>query len=97
MGIALVGENGGAMGVMGSGINNMQAEHNKCEIYINGENMVAGPEENKRQDFTVNSIQGWELTMTKFECRTWCPGISEVMWGGGIGYWNPEWARNLSV
>jgi len=32
---------------------------------------------------------GWELIMTKFECRTWFPGISEVVWGGGKGYWNP--------
>jgi len=48
---------------------------------MNGEHMVTGSEENKRRDFTVNSIQGWELTMTKFECRTWFPGISEVVWG----------------
>jgi len=48
---------------------------------MNGEHMVAGSEENKRRDFTVNSIQGQELTMTEFECRTWFPGISEVMWG----------------
>ena len=48
---------------------------------MNGEHMVAGSEENKRQDFTVNSIQGQELTMTNFEHRTWCPGILEVMWG----------------
>ena len=47
---------------------------------MNGEHMVAGSEENKRQDFTVNSIQGWELTMTGFEHGTWCPGISEVVW-----------------
>ena len=71
MGIALVGENGDAMGVMGvrSGINIMQAETHKCEIYMNGEHMVAGSEENKRQDFTVNSIQGRELTTTEFKCR----------------------------
>ena len=48
---------------------------------MNGEHMVAGLEENKRQDFTVNSIQGQELTMTEFEHGTWCLGISEVMWG----------------
>ena len=48
---------------------------------MNGEHMVAGSEENKRRDFTVNSIQGQELTMTKFEHSTWFPGISEVMWG----------------
>src|SRR5882724_10417807 len=48
---------------------------------MNGEHMVTGSEENKRQDFTVNSIQGRELTMTEFECGTWFPGISEVVWG----------------
>jgi len=48
---------------------------------MNGEHIVAGSEENKRQDFTVNSIQGWKLTMTKFEHGTWCLGISEVTWG----------------
>jgi len=53
---------------------------------MNGEHMVAELEENKRQDFTVNSIQGWELTMTEFECRTWFLGISEVMWG----WWKRE-------
>ena len=48
---------------------------------MNGEHMVTGSEEKKRQDFTVNSIQGQELTMTKFECGTWCLGISEVVQG----------------
>jgi len=43
--------------------------------------MVAGSEETKRQDFTVNSIQGQELITTEFECGTWFPGILEVMWG----------------
>ena len=48
---------------------------------MNGEHMVAGLEENKRQDFTINNVQGWELLTTEFKCRTWFPGISEVMWG----------------
>ena len=48
---------------------------------MNCEHMVAGLEENKKQDFTVNSIQGWELITTKFKHVTWFPGISEVMWG----------------
>src|SRR5882724_3030113 len=48
---------------------------------MNGEHMVAGSEENKRQDFTVNSIQGQGLTMTEFEHGTWFLGILEVMWG----------------
>ena len=47
---------------------------------MNGEHMVAGSE-NNRQDFTINNVQGWEMLSTKFECRTWCLGISEVMWG----------------
>src|SRR5882724_11434651 len=48
---------------------------------MNGEHMVAGSEENKRRDFTVNSIQGWELTMTEFESGNWFPAILEVVWG----------------
>src|SRR5882724_11099710 len=75
MGIALVGENGGVMGVR------CRWKHNPCEIYMNGEHMVAGSEENKRQDFTVNSIQGQELTTAKFKCRTWFLGNSEVVGG----------------
>jgi len=47
MGIALVGENRGAMGVR-SGINKMQVEQNQGKIYMNSEHMVAGSEENKR-------------------------------------------------
>jgi len=46
---------------------------------MNGEHMVAGSEENKRRDFTINNVQGQELLMTEFECRTWFPGISEVV------------------
>src|SRR5882724_11128393 len=56
-------------------------KHNNCEIYMNGEHMVAGSEENKRQDFTINNVQGQELLMTKFEHGTWFPGILEVVWG----------------
>ena len=59
--------------------------------------MVAGSEENKRWDFTVNSIQGQELTMTEFEHGTWFLGISEVVWGwqkrvleSGMG-WKHQW------
>jgi len=44
------------------------------------DNMVAGLEVNKRQDFTINNVQGWELIMTEFKCRNLVPGISEVMW-----------------
>jgi len=59
--------------------------------------MVARSEENKRWDFTVNSIQGWELITTKFKHRNLVLGILEVVWGWGKGYWNPEWAGNVSV
>ena len=83
MGIALVRENGGAIGAR-SGINKMQvgtqSRQNIHEIYTNGEHMVAGLEVNKRRDFTINNIQGQEVIMAKFECRTWLLGISEVMW-----------------
>ena len=48
---------------------------------MNGEHMVAGSEENKRQDFTINNVQGQELLMTKFKHGTWFLGISEVVWG----------------
>ena len=64
---------------------------------MNGEDMVTGSEENKRQDFTVNSIQGQELTMTEFKCRTWFLGSWKLCGGGRNGYLNPEWAGNLSV
>jgi len=65
---------------------------------MNGEHMVAGLEENKRQDFTLISIQGQELTTTEFECKTWCPGILEVVWGWQEWYCNPEWTgKPISV
>ena len=53
VGIALVRENGGAMGVR-SGINKMQVETNQGEIYMNRKHMVSGLEVNKRHDFTIN-------------------------------------------
>ena len=56
-------------------------EHNQGKIYINGEHMVAGSEENKRWDFTINNVQGQELITTVFKCRNLVPVISEVMWG----------------
>jgi len=64
---------------------------------MNREHMVAGSEVNKRQDFTINNIQGWELINAKFKHGNVVLGISEVMWGSGKGYWNLEWAGNLSV
>ena len=58
---------------------------------MNGECIVAGLEENKRQDFTINNTWGWELLTTEFECRTWFLGISEVVKVGemitGIQNW----------
>ena len=63
---------------------------------MNSEHMVAGSEGNKRLDF-IKYAQGWELMNTKFECGNLVLGISEVMWGWQKGYWNLEWAGNLSV
>jgi len=42
--------------------------------------MEAGSEGDKRQDFTINNIQGWELITTEFEHGNLVPGISEVVW-----------------
>ena len=53
-------------------------KHNQGKIYMNSEHMVAGLEVNKRQDFTIKYVQGWELINTKFEHRNLVPGISEV-------------------
>ena len=48
---------------------------------MNRKHMVAGSEVDKRQDFTIKYVQGWELTNTKFEHGNMVPGISEVIWG----------------
>ena len=53
-------------------------KHNQGKIYVNSEHMVAGLEENKRQDFTINNVQGQELINTKFECRNLVLGLLEV-------------------
>ena len=58
---------------------------------MNREHMVAGSEGEKRQDFTINNVQGQELINTEFQ------ESQKLCRGGRIGYWNPEWARNLSV
>ena len=47
---------------------------------MNGEHIVAGSEESKRQDFTINNVQGWELIMTEFKHGNLVLGISEVVW-----------------
>ena len=47
---------------------------------MNKEHREAGLERNKRQDFTIDSVQGWKLITTKFNCRDLVLGISEVMW-----------------
>ena len=57
---------------------------------MNGEHMVAGSEENKRQDFTVNSIQGWELIMTKLSAELGFQESWKSCGGGRKGYWNLE-------
>ena len=46
---------------------------------MNGEHMVASLEENKRQDFTINNVQGQELLTTELEHGTWFLEISEVV------------------
>ena len=58
----------------------------------NKEHMEAGLERNKKWDFTINDIQGWELITTKFNHGNLVPGISEVMWRWQR-WWNLEWAR----
>ena len=57
--------------------------------------MVAGSEENKRRDFTINNIQGQELITTKFEHGTWFWESQKLCRGGRNGYWNLEWGWNL--
>ena len=62
---------------------------------MNGEHMVAGSEENKRRDFTINSIQGWELTTTEWNLVSGNLGSHMGVAGMGTGIWSgPE---NLSV
>ena len=48
---------------------------------MNSEHMVAGSEVNKRQDFTIKYVQGWELINTEFKCGKMVLGILEVIWG----------------
>jgi len=43
--------------------------------------MEAGWGRDKRGDFTIDSVQGWELITTEFECGNLVLGISEVEWG----------------
>ena len=45
---------------------------------MNGEHMVTGLEENKKQYFTINNVQGQELVMTEFKHGNLVLGISEV-------------------
>ena len=46
---------------------------------MNSEHMMAGLEVNKRQDFTIKCVQGWELINTKFKCGNVVLGNSEVI------------------
>ena len=61
--------------------------------------MVAGSEENKRWDFTVNSIQDQELITTEFEHGNLVPGILEVVWWQGwlLGGQLPPVTDNLGI
>ena len=45
---------------------------------MNKEHMEAGSERDKRQEFTINNVQGWKLITTKFECGNLVLGILEV-------------------
>jgi len=56
------------------------------------EHMEAGSEGNKRQDFTMNNIQGQELITTKFKCGTWFQESQKSCGDGKGGYWNLGWA-----
>ena len=71
--------------------------NNQGKIYMNRKHMVAGSEVNKRQDFTIKYVQGWELINTKFKHGSMVLRILEVTWGGRKGYWIPEWVGNISV
>ena len=55
-------------------------ENTARQIYMNKEHMEAGLERDKRWDFTINNIQGWELITTKFEHGNLVLGILEVIW-----------------
>ena len=59
--------------------------------------MVAGSEENKRQDFTINNVQGQELIITEFKHRIEFWESWKSCGGDRNGYWNLERAGNLSV
>ena|SRR5882724_10668433 len=48
--------------------------------YMNEEHREAGSERNKRQDFTLDSVQGQKLITTEFEHGNLVPGIFEVGW-----------------
>ena len=94
--IALVREIRSAIGAR-MGINKVQVKHSQGKIYMNREHMVAGSEGNKRQDFTINNVQGQELINTKFKHRTWFQESRKSCGGGRKGYWNLEWVGNVSV
>ena len=74
--IALVREIGRAIGER-VGVNKVRVTNTARQ---NKEHMEAGSERGKRQDFTINNVQGQKLITTEFECRNLVLGISEVMW-----------------
>ena len=53
---------------------------------MNSEHMVAGSEVNKRRDFTIKCVQGWELINTEFEHGTWLRESQKSCGGGRKGY-----------
>ena len=56
------------------------------ERAVNSEHMVERSEVNKRQDFTIKYVQGWELINTKFKHGTWFQESQKLCGGGGKGY-----------
>jgi len=55
-------------------------------VYMNKEHRKAGLERNKRQDFTIDSVQGRKLLTTEFKCGNLVPEILEVVsrWQGWL-------------
>jgi len=46
----------------------VQRRTQQGNAYMNKKHRKAELERNKRQDLTIGSIQGWELTTTESEC-----------------------------
>src|SRR5882724_13609031 len=62
------------------GVTEVQWKTQQGNVYMNEEHREAGSERNKRQDFTIDSVQGQKLITTKFKGGSLVPGILEVVW-----------------